>query len=176
MIYLKERLLPFLYRHTAAMVVVILVTLLLRPFFEYLGAQVIALIYLAPVILVTLIWGLTPGVLAGFISFLAFNYFLIPPYHTFVVTKPQDIITLIIFLIISVMTSQLIGQAREGVHLAKIREWEATRMVELISALAGATNDESVARILAQHTKDTFHSDCVEVVVQNSGHHSFCPR
>ena len=168
MTYLKERLISLIVRHVAAIAVVGLVTLLLHPFFEYLGAQVIALIYLAPVILATLLLGLTPGVLAGFVSFLAFNYFFIPPYRTFSVNRPQDIITLVVFLIIAVITSQLLGQARDGVHLAKLREWEATRMYELISALAGASSDQSVSQILAQHTQDTFHCDSVEVVVQNS--------
>src|SRR5664279_407639 len=105
MTYLKEHLLPTFYRHLLAVALVGLVTLLLHPFFEYLGAQVIALIYLVPVILATLFLGLTPGVLAGFTSFLAFNYFFIPPYHTFSVNRPQDIITLIIFLVIAVLTS-----------------------------------------------------------------------
>ena len=107
MTYLKERLISLIVRHVAAIAVVGLVTLLLHPFFEYLGAQVIALIYLAPVILATLLLVLTPGVLAGFVSFLAFNYFFIPPYRTFSVNRPQDIITLVVFLIIAVITSQL---------------------------------------------------------------------
>jgi len=119
--YFIDHLVPLLYKHLTAIALVGLVTLLLHPFFEYLGAQVIALIYLTPVILATLILGLTPGVLAGFVSFLAFNYFFIPPYHTFSVNRPQDIITLIVFLIISVLTSQLLGLARDGVLLAKTR-------------------------------------------------------
>jgi two-component system sensor histidine kinase KdpD len=116
------------------------------------------------------LWGLAPGVLAGFLAFLAFNYFYIPPYYTFAVLKTQDLITLVIFLIVAVVTSQLIGQAREGIQLAKSREWEATRMYELISALAGLQDAQKIAAALAEHTRDTFQCERVEVSINRREH------
>jgi two-component system sensor histidine kinase KdpD len=83
------------------------------------------------------------------------------------VLKTQDLITLIVFLVIAVVTSQLIGQAREGMRLAKSHEWEATRMYELISAIAGLEDNQSIARMLAQRTLETFHCDRVEVFIQS---------
>jgi two-component system sensor histidine kinase KdpD len=165
--FVKNQIAPLLFRHLAALICIAATTLILKPFEPSLEIQIIALIYLLPVMGSTVLWGLTPGVLAGFSAFLAFNYFFIQPYYTLQVHKTQDVITLIIFLIVAVVTSQLIGQAREGVRLARSREWEATRMYELISAFAGLQDTASIAQALASHTLVTFHFQAVEVVIDD---------
>ena len=163
-----------IYRHLAIVLLVGLITLILSSFKNILEIQTIALIYLLVVMTSTVVWGLTPGVLSGFLAFLTFNYFFIQPYYTFDVRNTQDLITLIIFLIVSVIMSQLIGQAREGGRLARSREWEATRMYELISALAGLQDAQSIAQTLANHTLESFHFTRVEVIIgEKNGEHSF---
>jgi two-component system, OmpR family, sensor histidine kinase KdpD len=159
----KKPIFSFLLRHLSAFAAICFVTIALRPFKPFLETQLIALIYLLPVIVSTVLWGLSAGILAGFLAFLAYNYFYIPPYYTFAVHKTQDLITLIIFLIVAVVVSQLIGQAREGKHLAESREWEATRMYELISSLAGLQDIQGIAITLANQILETFQCDRVEV-------------
>lgn len=163
----KHPYISFILRHLAAILSIAVTTLILKPIEPNLEIQLITLLYLLPVILSTVFWGLTPGVLAAFLAFLAFNYFFIQPYFTFQVHKTQDLITLIIFLIVAVVMSQLIGQARQGLRLAHNREWEATRMYELISALASLQETHSLAQALADHTQETFQSSRVEVTIGN---------
>jgi two-component system sensor histidine kinase KdpD len=143
-------------RHLAAVLAVLAATWIIRQFQAFLPLQIIVLLYLLPVMICTALWGLTPGVLASMLAFLAFNYYFIVPYHTFQVHNTSDLITLIIFLIVAVVMSQLIGQAREGTRLALSREWEATRMYQLISGLAGLQDAKSVAAVLAAHTSTAF--------------------
>ncbi len=163
--FLKLPPMILIIRYLAALTGVAVFTIVLRWLQPYLAIQLIALIFLLPVLASTVLWGLIPGVLAGFLAFLAFNYFFIPPYHTLRVHQSQDVITLVVFLIVSVVTSQLIGRAREGEKLARMREWEATRMYELISVLAGLLDAQDIARALASHALETFRFDCVEVVI-----------
>jgi two-component system, OmpR family, sensor histidine kinase KdpD len=155
----------FLYRHLVVVILIIAVTFLILPFRTSLELQLIVLIYLLPIMLSTVLWGLTPGIVASFLAFLAFNYFFIEPFHTFRVHATLDLITLIIFLIFAVVMSQLIGRAREGTRIAKQREWDAVRMYELISGLAGAHETAQIAEILAGHTSLTFNCRSVEVVL-----------
>ena len=163
---LRNPLILLLFRHLAALACVALATLILRPFASLLEIQLIALLYLLPVLVGTVFWGLTPGILSGFLAFLSFNFFFIQPYFTFQVFKTQDLITLIIFLIVAVLLSQSLGQAREGIRLARSREWEATHMYELISALAGLQETCSVAQALANYTLETFHFEEVEIYIE----------
>lgn len=163
--FIKVNLVPLLYRHMGAFLCIALTTLVLKRLEPYLEIQIIALIFLLPVLISTVFWGLTPGVLAGVLAFLAFNYYFIQPYFTLRVHQNQDVITLIIFLIVAVVMSQLIGRAREGIRLARIREWEATRMYKLISALASLQDTTSVAQTLANHTLKTFDFEHVDVAL-----------
>jgi two-component system sensor histidine kinase KdpD len=153
----------FIIRHAASVFLIALTTWILVRFEGFLAVQLIALIFLLPVIVSTVQWGLTPGILSGFLAFLAFNYNFIQPLHTFTVHKTQDLITLFIFLVVAIVMSNLIGQAREGVRLAKSREWEATRMYELISALSDLQEPDRIARTLAQLTLETFSFAWVEI-------------
>jgi two-component system sensor histidine kinase KdpD len=165
--FLKHPLVLRIYRYLATFLLVGLITLFLVSSAPFFAIQTIALIYLLVVMVSTVAWGLIPGVLAGFLAFLAFNFYFIPPYYTFEVHNTQDLITLIIFLIVSVVMSQLIGLARQGEHLARIREWEATRMYELISALAGLQDAQSTAQTLVDCTLDSFHFTRVEVSIHD---------
>lgn len=166
--FLKRQFIPVIARHLAAVLCIALTTLILKPIESVLEIQLITMVYLFPVILSTFLWGLTPGILAAFLAFLTFNFFFIQPYYTFQVHKAQDLITLIIFLIVAVVMSQLIGQAREGIRLARNREWEATRMYELISTLASLQDPTLIAQALANHTLETFQLQHVEVRIENS--------
>lgn len=154
---------PILLRHLAAIATIVITTWLLKPLELLLEKQLIALLFLLPVMLSTVLWGMTPGILAGVLAFLFFNYFFIPPYFTFAVHQNQDVITLIVFLIVVVVMSNLIGRAREGMQLARRREEEATCMYELISALAGIQDATMIAREFAEHTRETFNFSRVDV-------------
>ena len=134
-----------------------LLTFVLKMVESSLQIQLIALIFLLPVLGCTVLWGLTSGVIAGFLSFLAFNYFFIQPYFTLIVHNTLDLITLFVFLIVAVVVSQLIGQARQAEKLAKKREWEALRLYEMNTSLAGLTDVPAILQTAAQELIDSFH-------------------
>lgn len=159
---------PIFLRIVAALLVILATKLLLQPVQSLLKIQIIELIYLLPILLATVLWGLTTGIVASFAAFLVFNYFYLEPYNTLIVHETQDLITLIIFLFVAVILSQFIGKAREGTRLARLREWEATRMYELTSSLSSLKDPKSIAKDLAEQTLSTFRFDCIEILIQNN--------
>ncbi len=144
------------------------VTILLLPLSDYLGAQNVALIYILPVLLSVYLLGLIPAIVAAIVSFICLNFFFISPTLSLLVHKGQDFLTLLVFLIVAVFTSQLIAQARQGMQLAKQREREATSIYQLILSLSGTNNSDSIAHNLAQHTAKTIPSLRVEIWLQTS--------
>ena len=130
-----------------------------------LSIQVIALVYLLPVVLSARLWGLGPGILAALGAFLSLNYFFLPPYFTFTVNQPQDLIALIVFLVIAVVISQLLGQDQQSLASSLAREREATRLYELSAALTGLLDEDAIAQILAEKICETFLADRVEVLM-----------
>src|SRR5512136_2161704 len=83
---------------------------------------VLSLLYLLPVVASSVLWGLGPGAMVALLSFLALNYFFIPPYNTLLVHRTQDLIVLIVFLVVSITIGQLVGRVRKSLLESTARE------------------------------------------------------
>jgi two-component system, OmpR family, sensor histidine kinase KdpD len=138
-------------------------TVMLFALREVISPASVALLYLLPVGLSTFLWGLGPGILAAFASFLAFNYFFIPPYYTLFVHQTQDLLALLVFLGVAVVISQLVGRMRASLAAATDREREAVRMAELSMLLAGLKDERDIAEALAERTLEALQADQVDV-------------
>jgi two-component system, OmpR family, sensor histidine kinase KdpD len=113
----------------------------------------------------TSLWGLFPGVSSGFAAFLAYNFFFLLPYYTFIVHETQDIITLMIFLVVAVFINQLVGRARSGLASAVARAGETARLYELSLDLGGANSLDEIAEVLARKTTETVQSNHLEISI-----------
>ena len=138
-------------------------TLLLLPLRQQLNTSTVALLFLAPVLFSTTIWGLGGGVVAAGSAFLAYNYYFLQPYYTLRVHATQDLLALTIFLIVAIVISQLVGQARAGRAAATAREQETIRLYELSRALSGISDPQQVAQVTAQLAQVTFLAAYVEI-------------
>src|SRR4030066_1843537 len=71
-----------------------LFTLIFLPFRSEGGQDhtILSLLYLLPVVLSSVLWGLGPGALVALVSFLALNFFFVPPYYTLLVHRTQDLV------------------------------------------------------------------------------------
>jgi K+-sensing histidine kinase KdpD len=56
-----------------------------------------AFVYLAAVALLALGWGLIPALIAAAVSFLAVDYFFVPPVHTLTIADETDLVNLLVF-------------------------------------------------------------------------------
>lgn len=130
---------------------------------EVIDTPLIALLYLLPVGLSTALWGLGPGITCAFCAFLTFNYLFIQPLYTMTVHRPSDLVMLLVFLLVAVVISQLVGRAQMGLAAARAREREATQLYELSTALAGLHDDQTIAQILADQIHAMVRGEGVEI-------------
>jgi two-component system sensor histidine kinase KdpD len=133
-----------------------------------LDATLVALLLLIPVGISTAAWGLGPGITAGVCAFLSFNYFFIRPYYTFTVHRSSDLVVLLVFLIVGVVISQLVGRARAAVQAASAREREATQLYELSTSLAGLHDDEAILRTVAEQLQAALAWEFLEIRLAGS--------
>jgi len=156
-------------RYVFATLAIGLTTALLYLWRASLGTPLMALLYLLPVGLSTAFWGLGPGVLTAVWAFLAFNYFFIEPKFTLVVHRTEDTLVLLVFLVVAVVISQLVGRAQAGLAAARAREREATRLYELSTALVGLLDVSDIGRTLCEQVKSTFQADRVQLATTGGG-------
>jgi two-component system sensor histidine kinase KdpD len=165
---------PHLRQYLLAFLIIVSITAILFLLRSVLDTTLVALIYLMPLGMITALWGLGPGITSALITFLCLNYFFIQPYYTFVVHRPTDIVILVVFLMVAVVTSQLVGRAQAGLAAATAREREATQLYELSTALTGLHDDQAIAQILARQIRAVAESEYVELSV--TGTRSFACR
>ena len=130
---------------------------------DVLDTTLVVLLYLIPLGMITAFWGLGPGIISALITFLMFNYFFIKPYYTFAVHSPTDVVILVVFLIVAVVISQLVGRAQAGLATATAREREATQLYELSTVLAGLHDDHAIAQVLAKQVQAVSQGDYIEL-------------
>src|SRR6476661_6632256 len=65
----------------------------------------VLLIYLLAVVVVAVVGGILPGLLAAVGGFLLANWFLTPPFHTFTVGEPAALADLVVFVLAAVIVS-----------------------------------------------------------------------
>ena len=128
----------------------------------------IALLYLIPLGLITAFWGLGPGIASALLSFLTLNYFFITPYYTLAVHRPTDVVILVIFLVVAVVISQLVGRMQSGLAAATAREREATQLYELSTALAGLHDDHAIAGVLAKQIQSLSQGEYMELNISGA--------
>src|SRR5215212_2503182 len=165
----------FLFQFSKYLLAFLLIATITAVFFVlrdvFLDTTLVALLYLIPLGIITARWGLGPGIMSAFITFLTFNYFFIEPHYTFTVHRPTDIVILVVFLIVAIVISQLVGRAQTGLAAATAREREATQLYELSTALTGLHDDRAIAQILAKQIRAIAESEYVELTI--TGAHPF---
>ena len=150
-------------RYLLAWGFIALVTAFLFALRETLDTALVALLYLIPLGLITAFWGLAPGITSAFLTFLTFNYFFIKPYYNFTVHRPTDVVILVIFLVVAIVISQLVGRMQSSLAAATAREREATQLYELSTALAGLHDRRTIVEILAKQVQDISQGEVVEL-------------
>jgi len=130
---------------------------------------IVGLLYLLPVLVSAFIVGLIGGMLASFLSFLAFNYFFIPPFYTFVVSDPSDTLALFIFLGVSAVVSYLIAQARAEALRSVQRERELSMLYELSKPVSRQIGLEPMLQTIVERVCQSFADSRCEIWVKSDG-------
>ena len=104
------------------------------------------LLFLFAVVVVALVGGVWPALLAAVTGSLLLNFFFTPPLRQFVVARPGDLLSLVVFLLVAALVSAVVDTASR-------RTGEAARAgadAELLAILAGDVlrGGDVVARLL----------------------------
>src|SRR5512147_491914 len=113
------------WQYSFALAFLSLITGVLFVLRDVLDTTLVALLYLIPLGIITARWGLTPGITSALVTFFVFNYFFIQPFYSLTVHRPTDVVILVIFLVVAIVISQLVGRAQAGLVAATDREREA---------------------------------------------------
>jgi two-component system, OmpR family, sensor histidine kinase KdpD len=116
----------------------------------------VALTFLLVVLGVASRWGLTVATTTAVVATLAFNYFFLPPVHTFTVADPQNWIALLAFLISAIVASRLSERARREALNATRRRKEVERLYALSQQLLATENVMELLNSIPHYVREAF--------------------
>ena len=99
-----------------------LLTALLLPLQASFQLVNIALLYLLPVLISAVKWGLRPAFYAAVVGLGAFDWFFVPPVYSFAVSDLRYVISFAVFLIVATLTASLASKLRAQLNTARQRE------------------------------------------------------
>jgi two-component system sensor histidine kinase KdpD len=108
--------------------------LLLR---QTLAVSNVALILLVAVLASAVTFGLWPSLFACVALALAYNFFFLPPLYTFTISNPENIVTLLVFLLVAVIASNLTARVRMQAIVARERAATTEDLYRFSRKLAG---------------------------------------
>ncbi len=130
----------------------------------------VALTFLLVVLGVASRWGLTVATTTAVVATLAFNYYFLPPVHTFTIADPQNWIALLAFLISAIVASRLSERARREALNATRRRKEVERLYALSQQLLATDNVmELLNSIPAVRVRCLWPEGCGDVSAQAQG-------
>jgi two-component system, OmpR family, sensor histidine kinase KdpD len=141
-----------------AIVGALFVTAVIYQLHLYPGIPTIAFAYLLIVLALASTRGLYAAILASLVAFFSFDYFLVPPYYTFVVAKFEDLLALFVLLATAIITGQLASALRQRAEQANRRERETRILYELVRAVNSEEDLESQLSVIANAVVDVFSS------------------
>jgi two-component system, OmpR family, sensor histidine kinase KdpD len=133
---------------------------------SFLALPNLSMVFLTAVLFTAVTWGLGPSILASILSLLVYNFFFVEPEYTFTVTNPQDILALITFLIVAVLTSNLAARVRHQADAAKHREARTAALYALSRQIAVAAGLDDVLRAIVTQVAQILGAKVVVLLPQ----------
>jgi two-component system, OmpR family, sensor histidine kinase KdpD len=145
-----------------ALIGIPLLTLVLVPLRSHINLSTDMLLFLVLVIVVAVVGGLWPALLAAVVASLAVNWYFTEPLHTFTIAEGQNLVALATFLVVATIVSTLVTQlSRRSADSLHARA-EAEALARLAGGLVGG--DAAVDQMLA-HLRTTFELEAVSLLV-----------
>ena len=110
-------------------------TALIYPLREITPAVSTGVVYMLAVLVVSIYWGLAPGLFTAVASAAAFNFFHIPPTGNLDIANGENWVALAVFLAAAAIVSSLAEQSRARQREAEQRRGEANRAMQATTAL-----------------------------------------
>ncbi|HEY4078191.1 MAG TPA: sensor histidine kinase KdpD [Rhizomicrobium sp.] len=104
---------------------------------QMLAVSNVALVLMIAVLASAVTYGLLPSIFACVICALAYNFFFLPPLYNFTISNPENVITLLVFVLVAAIASNLTARVRTQAIVARERAATTEDLYRFSRKLAG---------------------------------------
>jgi two-component system sensor histidine kinase KdpD len=146
-----------LQQYIISALIVILTSLVCFIIKDYIGYQVVSFCLLFVVSALAFFFGTGPILVSATLSAIIWDFFFIPPPYTLHVDKPEDMLMLIMFFIIALLSGVLTARIRRQEMKIRIREERTNALYEMTRELSTASGVEEVISIAKKDINKYFN-------------------
>ena len=126
----------------------------------------LGVIYLTAVVAAGALHGLRPALAAATTAFLIYNFLFLQPRYSFAIGSPTDVLTLVVFWGVALLTGVLAGRVREQAGRTQRRASAVSALLGASEALAGADDRQATAKVLAEQAAEAASAKAVVLLPQ----------
>lgn len=123
----------------------------------------ISAIYLTAVLVVGANHGLGASLVATALGSIAYNFLYTEPYYTLTVSNPEDLVSILVFLVGAVFTGSLAGRLKAQVESMRASQRRTETLYDFARKIASASNADDVLWAGAYHIAATL--DCQSLIL-----------
>ncbi len=147
-----------------------IVTAMLALLNQMVAANLVPIAYLIPIIIAATQWGIWPATLASIASMAAADFFFFPPLFSFQVDDPQEVIDLLLFLVVALVSSNLAARLRQETETLRRREKDIQNLYEFSRRLAACFTVSDLVSAIENYLSRTLGQQAVFFTARTDGH------
>lgn len=117
------------------------------------------MLYMVGVVGVAARFGTFPAIFATTLSVIAFNFFFIPPYYSFIFHHPQYYLTFSVMMASGIIVGSMAGKLRVQTLFFREREQEIARLYAFTRELATTRGKQLIAECSVRHIAEGFEAE-----------------
>jgi K+-sensing histidine kinase KdpD len=121
-------------------------------------------LYLIPVIISAVRWGIRAAVIAALASVAIFDFFFLTPFYSFSIAEPSEVVDLAMFLFVALVTGNLAAALRREADRLRRRERDVHNLHLLSRRLALCSTDADLVAAVQDYL--TSHLGCQAFLIQ----------
>jgi two-component system sensor histidine kinase KdpD len=125
----------------------------------------LGVLYIFAVLLVAIFWGPLVAVPVAVASMLAFNFFHLPPVHTFTLADRSNWLALVVYVVTAIVVGSLASRYRLRGAAAEQREREAALLADIAAELLRGTELDQELRRIEGRTADVLGVSRVRIAL-----------
>jgi len=148
---------------------VVFVTAAIAVVKPYVPVLSLGVLYVFAVLPVAVLWGIGLASLVSIASMLAFNWFFLPPTHTFQLSDGANWLALAVYLVTAIVVSALAARARRRAELAELREREASALAEEVLEAEALRRSDAIKTAVLHAVSHDLRSPLTAIVAAAAG-------
>ena len=147
--------------YVAALAIVLLTTALAEVVFRTFGTNKLSMIFLLGVVLTAIRYGAYPAYFAAGAAFMFYNFDMVTPRFTIRFASAEDVITLIVFFVVAMLTGGLAGRLRDEAVKSKAQAQTTDALFNASRDLSSRGDPDDLRAQLVSHVATAVGGEAV---------------